>query len=142
MVHTFPPDNLVSKFLDGKDLNDDDDDETMSHFYDNLLARASKNAVRPSNNRENDETLFDDLLRRQIRTDDYPIWKIQCKVRQKKKNKTNIYYNSTPLLDWLRRNGRLLIVTRRRKSPITFSFHSRFHSRFYLSGMQNEQRSS
>lgn len=70
--------------MDGEDLVNNDD-ETMAQFYDNLLARASKNAMRPSNNRENDETLFDDLLRRQIRTDDYPIWKIHCKVRRKKK---------------------------------------------------------
>lgn len=86
--YSFPPDNLVSNFLDGEDLVNDDD-ETMSRFYDNFLARASKNAMRPSYNRENDETLFDDLLRRQFRTDDYPIWKIHCKVRRKT-NKTNI----------------------------------------------------
>ena len=82
--YSFPPDNFVSNFLDGEDLVDDDVDQAIAQFYDNLLARASKKTTRPSYNRENDETLFDDLLRCQIRTDDYPIWRIRCKVRPKK----------------------------------------------------------
>ena len=71
--------------MNDEDLADDDladdDEEIMSQFYNSLLDRASKNATRPSYNLNNDESLFNDLLRRQIRTDDYPIWKIRCKVQ-------------------------------------------------------------
>ena len=80
--YPFPSDNRVTNFLDGDEFDNDDDEETISRFYDNLLARASKNANRPSYNRKNDETIFDELIRCQFRTDDYPLWKIRCKVRR------------------------------------------------------------
>ena len=76
--YPFPSDNLITNLLDGDEL--DDDEETISRFYNNILASASKNANRPSYNQTNDKTIFDELIRRQFRTDDYPLWKIRCKV--------------------------------------------------------------
>lgn len=77
--YSFPPDIHTSNFLDGEDLVDNED-RTMSQFYNNLLTRASKNATRPLYNQENDESLFEDLLRRQFRADNILYGKLKLVV--------------------------------------------------------------
>ena len=77
----FPPDNLTSRFLDARDLFEDED-ETEERFYDDLLARASKNAKTTSYRQHSEEFSLDDMLPRQIEFDDYPLWRIKCRVRR------------------------------------------------------------
>ena len=77
--YAFPSDNPVSRFSNNEELNDEEY-EKLSRYYENLLERASNNADRPSTFQEDDESVVEDILRRHIRTDDYPIWKISCKV--------------------------------------------------------------
>lgn len=80
-LHAFPSDNLASRFLDDQNLFENED-EIENQFYNDLLARASKNANRPSYRQQHEESLLDSMLLHTIRNDDYPIWKIKCKVRQ------------------------------------------------------------
>ena len=68
-------------FLDGRDLFEDED-EIEEQFYDDLLARASKNAKTTSYRQHTEKFPLDDMLPRQIRFDDYPIWKIKCRLRR------------------------------------------------------------
>jgi hypothetical protein len=68
--------------LDDRNQIFEDEDELEDRFYDGLLARASKNAKENSYSQQAEDSLLDDMLLRQIRFDDYPIWKIKCRVRQ------------------------------------------------------------
>ena len=79
--HIFPPDKLTSRFLDDEDLFKDKD-EIENQFYNNLLARASKSAKTASYYQRTEESSLDDMLLCQVRFDDYPIWKIKCRVCQ------------------------------------------------------------
>ena len=77
--YAFPSDNRVSRFSNNEELNDEEH-ERLSQYYENLLKRATDNAARSSSFQEDDDSVVENMLRRHIRTDDYPIWKINCKV--------------------------------------------------------------
>lgn len=60
----------------------ENEDEIENQFYNDLLARASKNANTTSYRQQDEESLLDSMLPHRITIDDYPIWKIKCKVRR------------------------------------------------------------
>ena len=134
--YAFPSDNPISGLSNDDELTDEAY-EKLAQYYDDLLKRATDNAARPSTYQEDDESVVENIMRRHIRTDDYPIWKIGCKVSillfptYKTMNVQLVV-----LLDWPRRNSRLLIVAcRQGKRPVAFSLHSRFHTRRHISGV-------